>query len=136
MRTLVAALLLLVVLGAPPAAADPVERRLHADQVTASTFLWNDWNRFQENYHPLYVSDDDPRTAWTEGAPSSGAGEWLRLAVTRMEGATRARLRIRAGYQKSTHLFKANARPKEVVFKLLPGGAEKTVTLADAEGWQ
>src|ERR671930_2204078 len=94
------------------ALGDELERRLHAEVVTASSFLWNDWNRFQENYYPLYISDDDPKTAWTEGAPTSGAGEWLRMRVTRTEGATRARLRIRAGYQKSTRMFKANARPK------------------------
>jgi hypothetical protein len=134
MRTLLAAALIFAL--PTLAAADPVERRLHADVVTASSFLWNDWNRFQENYHPLYVSDDDPRTAWTEGSPGSGAGEWLRLTVSKMDGATRARLRLRAGYQKSSALFKANARPKEVTFKLLPSGVEKHATLADAEGWQ
>ncbi len=118
------------------AAAEPSERRLHADQVAASSFLWNDWNRFQENYHPLYVSDDDPRTAWVEGAAGDGIGEWLRLRVTEMDGATRLRLHVRNGYQKSPSLYLANARPREVTVKLLPSGTQRRVTLGDAEGWQ
>src|SRR5262245_54844581 len=129
-------LALLVLVLPALAAADPTERRLHPRQVESSSFLWNSWNRFQENYHPLYVADDDPKTAWTEGAPSSGAGEWIRLQVTEMDGATRARLRIRAGYQKTHPLFLANARPKDVTIKLLPGGKEHKTTLGDAEGWQ
>lgn len=133
-------LLLLVflplVLSPSGASAAGVERRLHPQPVEASSFLWNDWNRFQENYHPIYVADDDPRTAWTEGVDSSGAGEWIRFHVTAMEGATRVRLSIRAGYQKSTKLFKANARPREVTVKLLPGGQEARATLVDREGWQ
>jgi hypothetical protein len=126
----------LVLLWPALAAADGTERRLHPQKVEASSFLWNDWNRFQENYHPLYAVDDDPRTAWVEGAASSGAGEWIRLHVTRMEGATKVRLKLRAGYQKSDSLFKANARPREITVTLLPGGTELKATLADAEGWQ
>src|SRR5258706_8950762 len=118
------------------AGAEPVERRLFADQVSGSSFLWNDWNRFQENYLPLYVSDDDPKTAWTEGADSNGEGEWIRMQVTEMDGATKVRLRMRAGYQKSESLWKKNTRPKEATIKLLPGGQTTKVTLADQWGWQ
>src|SRR5512143_3727607 len=113
-----ARLIVLLALIPSVAAADPTERRLHADQVSASSFLWNDWNRFQENYHPLYVSDDDPKTAWVEGVEGNGAGEWLRLRVTEMDGATQVRLHVRNGYQKSASLFAANARPKDVTIKL------------------
>lgn len=114
----------------------PVERRLHASSVEASSFLWNAWNKFQENYHPLYLADDDPKTAWVEGVEGDGAGEWVRVHVTPMAGATAARLHVRNGYQKSAGLYKANARPKSVTVKLLPGGTTKTLTLADAQGWQ
>lgn len=118
------------------AAAAPTERRLHSDAVEASSFLWNDWNRFQENYHPNYVADDDPRTAWTEGAATTGAGEWIRVHVSELAGTSRVRLKIRNGYQKSPSLFAANARAKGVVVRLLPSGAEHEVTLTDASGWQ
>ncbi|WP_428261254.1 NADase-type glycan-binding domain-containing protein [Haliangium sp.] len=118
------------------AGASAVERRLHPHPVEASSFLWTDWNRFQENYHPLYAADEDPKTAWTEGDDGSGAGEWLRFHVTEMKQATRVRLSIRAGYQKSKRLFAANARPRQVTIKLLPGGLTSKVTLEDRMGWQ
>lgn len=113
-----------------------VERRLYPDRVDASSFLWNDWNRFQENYHPLYAVDDDPVTAWVEGAEGGGVGEWVRFDTTDLAGTTAVRLRVRNGYQKSAALFKANARAREVTVRLLPGGAEVTATLADKDGWQ
>ncbi len=121
---------------AAPAAAKPVERRLHSDNIDASSFLWNDWNKFVENYHPNYVADDDPVTAWVEGARTSGAGEWLRIQVTQLDKTTRVRLRVRNGYQKSKELWKANARAKAVTVRLLPSKTEKQVTLTDTDGWQ
>jgi hypothetical protein len=122
----------------PPAAmlASPIERRLFSDSIEASSFLWNDWNRFQENYHPNYIADDDPSTAWVEGSATSGAGEWVRIAVTPLEQTSKVRLRLRNGYQKSAALFKANARAKDVVVRLAPSGKEQKVTLADKQGWQ
>lgn len=122
--------------AAPTLVAQPVERRLHSDAFEASSFLWNDWNRFQENYHPNYVGDDDPKTGWVEGVEGSGAGQWLRIAVTPLEQTSKVRLRIRNGYQKSGALFKANARVKELAVRLSPGGKEQKVTLADKQGWQ
>ena len=132
----------LIMTLAIPAAADPkgkphgIERRLHSDNIDASSFLWNDWNKFVENYHPNYVADDDPKTAWVEGDKASGAGEWLRIQVTPLDKTTRVRLRVRNGYQKSKDLWKANARAKAVTVRLLPSKTERRVTLADAEGWQ
>jgi hypothetical protein len=126
----------LVAALAAPAAAAPVERRLHSDNIDASSFLWNDWNKFVENYHPNYVADDDPVTAWVEGAKSSGAGEWLRIAVTPLDKTTKVRLRVRNGYQKTPALWKANARAKAVTVRLLPSKTEKQVVLKDADGWQ
>jgi hypothetical protein len=126
-----------VVMGAGVAAAgEPVERRLYSDAIDASSFLWGDWNRFVENYHPNYVGDDDPKTAWVEGVPGSGAGQWVRLQVTPLDGTTRVRLKIRNGYQKSKELFAANARAKDVVVRLLPSRAEVKATLTDSDGWQ
>jgi hypothetical protein len=118
------------------ASATPVERRLHIEQAAASSFLWNDWNRFQENYHPSYVGDDDPKTAWTEGADGNGEGQWLRMPVTEMDGATRLRMKIRAGYFKSPSLYRANARAREITIKLLPSEVKKKVALEDVEDWQ
>ncbi len=140
-------LALLVVLGAatpavakPPVAAPPttaaIERRLHSENIDASSFLWNDWNKFVENYHPNYVADDDPATAWVEGTKGSGAGEWLHIQTTPLDHTTRIRLRVRNGYQKSKDLFKANARARDLKLRLEPSGVERTLTLADKDGWQ
>ncbi len=128
--------LLLLAAASPALAAEPVERRLHPASVEASSFLWNDFNKFQENYHPNYLVDGDPKTAWVEGAKGAGAGEWVRLKLTPLEGATNVRLKVRNGYQKSPGLFRANARAKTVTVKVLPGGATRQVALKDAEGWQ
>lgn len=129
-------LALFAVLVPAIAVAAPTERRLHSDNIDASTFLWNDWNKFVENYHPNYVADDDPVTAWVEGAKGSGAGEWLKIWITPLDKTTKVRLRVRNGYQKSKDLWKANARAKEVTLRLLPSKVEKQVTLTDTDGWQ
>ena len=132
---LVGALALVLAVGSA-AAGEAVERRLYTDTAEASSFLWGDWNRFIENYHPNYVGDDDAKTAWVEGSAGSGAGEWLRLQVTPLEGTTTVRLKIRNGYQKSKGLFAANARAKDVVVRLLPSKTELKATLTDKDGWQ
>ena len=128
--------LLLVIAGTSLATAKPVERRLHSDNIDASTFLWNDWNKFVENYHPNYVADDDPKTAWVEGAKSSGAGEWIKIQLTPLDKTTRVRIRVRNGYQKAKDLWQANARAKQVTVRLLPSKVEKKLTLEDKDGWQ
>ena len=117
-------------------AAGPTERRLHSAQADASSFLWNDWNKFVENYHPNYALDDDPQTAWIEGADGSGQGEWLRIQITPLPGTTKVRLRVRNGDQKSKALFAANARARDVVVRLLPSKEETKATLLDQDGWQ
>lgn len=114
----------------------PVERRLYADRVDASSFLWNNWNHFQENYHPNYAMDGDPATAWVEGASTDGTGEWLRIGTTPIQGTTAVRVRLMNGYQKSSTLYKANARAKEVEVRLLPSGRTARLALTNTLGWQ
>ena len=118
---------------APP--SSPMkERRLHLATAEASSYLINDWNRFQENYLPLYVGDDDPRTTWN--LKTEGIGEWIRLRVTPMERATRVRMKVRNGYQKSERLFQANSRARVLTVVLLPSNHTQDVELTDAYGWQ
>ncbi|HEY7371493.1 MAG TPA: hypothetical protein VIF57_04890 [Polyangia bacterium] len=118
----------------PAAQRPPRERRLHVAAAEASSYLVNDWNKFQENYLPLYVGDDDPRTAWS--LKTEGIGEWLRVHVTPMEGATKLRMRIRNGYQKTPRLWEANSRAKELTVTLLPSKKTVDVTLNDKSDWQ
>ena len=118
-----------------PAAAGPAkERRVHVASAEASSYLVNDWNKFQENYLPLYVGDDDPKTAWS--LKTEGIGEWLRVHATQMEGASKLRMKIRNGYQKSPKLFEANSRARELTITLLPSRKTIDVTLTDTQGWQ
>jgi hypothetical protein len=127
-----------VVEAAPPPRLyeQPVERRLHSDRIEASSFLWIDWNKFQENYHPNYIMDGDPRTAWVEGADASGKGEWVRIHVSPVEGTSRIRLRIRNGYHKSPSLHRKNARARKIEVTTLPGGHSHVAELADDMSWQ
>jgi hypothetical protein len=120
--------------GAASAAPAPVERRLHVASAEASSYLVNDWNKFQENYLPLYVGDDDPKTAWT--LKTEGIGEWLRVHVTPMAGASKVRLKIRNGYQKTDKLWAANSRAKGLTVVLLPSQKTVDVELTDKQGWQ
>ena len=128
-------------IAAPPSPAPapakphpPKERRLHVASAEASSYLVNDWNKFQENYLPLYVGDDDPVTAWS--LKTEGIGEWLRVHVTPMEGATKLRVKIRNGYQKTPRLWEANSRAKELTVTLLPSKKTVDVTLEDKSDWQ
>src|SRR5690349_16626435 len=53
--------------AAPDAGAAPPSRawkQLRSASASASSFLQNNWNRFEENYHPSYVLDENPATAW------------------------------------------------------------------------
>lgn len=118
----------------PAAAKAPKERRLHVAAAEASSYLVNDWNKFQENYLPLYVGDDDPKTAWS--LKTEGIGEWLRVHVTPMEGATKVRMRIRNGYQKTPRLWEANSRAQELAVTLQPSKKTVTVALEDRSDWQ
>ena len=110
------------------------ERRLHLVSAEASSYLVNDWNRFQENYLPLYVGDDDPHTAWS--LKTEGIGEWIRMHVTPMQEATHVRMKVRNGFQKSQKLFTANSRAQTLTVVLLPSKKTVDVTLTDAFGWQ
>jgi len=98
---------------------------LHSDTATASSFLQNNWNKYQENYHAFYALDGVPATAWVEGKEGDGVGETLHFDVSKVTNAKRARLTIHAGYHKSKALWDANGRPSKVRVRLLTaaGGA-------------
>ncbi len=115
--------------------AAQVEHRLYSDKIEASSFLWGNTNRFQENYHPNYLMDGDPETTWIEGVAGDGHGEWVRIHTSKVENATRLRLRLRNGYHKSKALYGKNARIKELKLRILPGGTTQTMLLADKMEW-
>ncbi|MEU7058670.1 alpha-(1-_3)-arabinofuranosyltransferase family protein [Streptomyces sp. NPDC046197] len=51
-----------------------------ARSVTASSY--GNWLFHLPQYDPVNAFDGDPGTAWTEGAPGSANGQWLRIAFT------------------------------------------------------
>jgi hypothetical protein len=118
----------------PP--AKETERRLYSDKIEASSFLWTNWNKFQENYHPNYIMDGDAKTAWVEGTSTSGAGEFIKVYTSEVAKTTKIRVRVQSGYQKSKALFTSNTRPKTVELIAYPSKEKTTVTLNDAMGWQ
>jgi len=115
-------------------------KRLYSSKATASSYLQNNWNKYNENYHPNYALDDNKRTAWVEGVDGNGEGEALTIRVSPLESAKKVKLRLRNGYQKSKKLFKANSTPRQVVVSFLSSNDKVvesfTIELANKWGWQ
>jgi hypothetical protein len=131
--------LLLAALAFGSTHAHAEEGRLHPRAVTASSALQSNWAQFQENYQPNYVADDNPATAWVEGVAGVGVGERLTLQVGPARGASAVTVRLRAGYQKSEGLLKANAAPKRVRIDARSATgvvATGELSLPRAMGWQ
>ena len=105
----------------PPRAWKP----LRSASASATSFLQNNWNRFEENYHPSYVLDENPATAWVEGAAGFGIDESITIPLSAVRVARAIRLRIWNGYQKSMHLWTKNAMPNRVRITVFdPRGAQ------------
>lgn len=114
--------LLCALLPSPALAEEGGWKQLHAPSAQASSYLKSNWNRFTENYHPTYILDGNPRTAWVEGAPGNGEGSWVEWPLSRVASAKRVKVRIRNGYHKSAKLLTANAAPRQVRLDLLSQG--------------
>ena len=113
--------------AAPDTGADRHFRPLRSASASATSFLQNNWNRYQENYHPSYVLDENPATAWVEGVDGHGEGQTLTIPVSPLSNARALRLRIWNGYQKSKDLFAKNAAPRRIRVAVLdPTGGEVT----------
>jgi hypothetical protein len=100
----------------------------------------------ESRYGPEKALDGDPATAWVEGAPGAGRGEWYALGLTHCPEA----LGVYNGYAKNRDLFLKNHRIKTArvrvyaavnvsgfvtelaeVFDAVPLTASKTVRFAD-----
>ena len=130
---------MIIWMWAAGALAEPVYHRLYSPEGSATSFLRSNWNKYTENYHPTYALDDNPATAWVEGADGDGIGEVLSWEISPLSQSRSVKLRIRNGYQKSDALLTANSAPKDVVVTLWRGRekvAEKQVTLQRVSGFQ
>jgi hypothetical protein len=115
--------------------AQAIERRLYPTRADASSFLEAEHPPYVQ-YHPNYAIDGDPKTAWNEGAPNDGPGEWIRFAVTKQKNVGRVRLRILDGFHYSEPIYRANARAKTIDIRLLPDGKPRRQILDDKMAWQ
>ena len=112
-------------LASPPPTPPRAWKPLRSASASASSFLQNNWNRFEENYHPSYVLDENPATAWVEGAAGFGIDESITIPLSAVRVARAIRLRIWNGYQKSMHLWTKNAMPSRVRITVFdPRGAQ------------
>jgi hypothetical protein len=112
---------------AEPPAAGARWKPLRSASASATSFLHNTWNRYQENYHPSYVLDENAATAWVEGADGTGNNQSITLPLSPLSSARALRLRVWNGYQKTKQLFARNAMPRRVRIAVLDqAGAEVT----------
>ncbi len=110
------------------------------------------WEGERGQYNPGNLYDNNPETAWVEGAEGYGTGEYFIADLGYM---LPGKIEIRNGYQKSESIFKKNSRVKNAKITLfagfhLPGevteigeiyrarqtGSSSVVTLNDAIGLQ
>jgi hypothetical protein len=103
-------------------------KRMHGDRATASSYLKSNWNKYDENYHPAYLLDGDPKTAWVEGVDGNGEGQTVTIPLSDLKSARSVRLRLWNGYQKSKNLLDANAAPKDVTVLVRDLGGDVTGT--------
>ena len=76
-------------------------KQLHSAKAESSSFLRSSWNKYNENYHPNYVLDNNVQTAWVEGVSGQGEQEQLIIPISSVDKVETLRFRIRNGYQKS-----------------------------------
>lgn len=113
------------------AAAYPDDpEQLQVVQVSASSQLPPEGSI---SYEPGLVVDDDPTTAWNEGAEGSGAGESLRLQLAQDSWVTG--LVLRNGYQKDEQAYFDNARASRMLVRFGDGTAF-VVDVLDRSGAQ
>ena len=73
--------------------------QLYATEAEASSFLKSSWNKYNENYHPNYVLDNNPKTAWVEGVDGNGEGQKIVIPISAVSQIGRVKIRIKNGYQ-------------------------------------
>jgi hypothetical protein len=111
----------------------------------ASASSWLNAGDYQ--YHAKQAVDDSVDTAWAEGAPGSGIGEYIKVTFNNKNLVDRepdagntakiipytkkiAEIRILPGYVKRSDLLQKYGRPKKVTMSF-SDGTQKQITLAD-----
>ncbi len=102
-------------------------KRLYAERASASSYLRSNWNKYDENYHPNYALDDNPKTAWVEGVDGNGENQVLIIPVSEVKTARSVRLKIFNGYQKTKALLAANGAPEKILVRLRDNVGDEVV---------
>ncbi|MGI9423325.1 MAG: discoidin domain-containing protein [Hyphomicrobiaceae bacterium] len=89
--------------------------------------------QFGNTYGPGHVVDENLRTAWVEGKPGHGEGEYLIVDLGRPH--TVSGVQIMNGYHKNARLFRANSRVKRATL-VFSSGIRRSIMLRDAPGIQ
>lgn len=87
------------------------------------------------NYEPGNVDDDDPGTAWVEGAKGHGVGEWIQVEFTgEFTEVPISKIGIISGYAKGER-FKQNNRIKKAQL-VFSNGRRVSINLKDTAEMQ
>lgn len=70
-------------------------------------------------YYPELVLDRDYSTAWVEGNPGDGIGEWIQLNSTTPQKVSK--IEIANGYKKSQELYTKNNKIKKILIEFSDG---------------
>lgn len=119
---------------------DALWKELMSDRAQSNSFLQTSESRFEQNYHPNYILDDDASTAWVEGLDGDGVGSVIEWPISYLSTSEKIRLEIRNGYQKGEELLRKNGAPQKILISILNqrGGVtmEKEFMLEKRMGWQ
>ena len=85
------------------------------------------------NYGVENLFSPDPLTAWIEGVPGLGVGEWISVDFDRSR-LVRS-IALQNGYQKSPDIFNKNARVQRLKL-IFSEGESLSIKLEDRMGWQ
>jgi len=84
------------------------------------------------SYDPSYAVDYDYTTAWCEGVPGPGVGEWIELRAASKQRVDK--ITLTNGYAKSSDVYSGNNRVKTCTITG-EGGFEMQVPLKDGYMW-
>ncbi len=85
------------------------------------------------DYGPYMARDGSLATAWNEGAPNDGMGEWLQLEASEKQRVSG--LRIATGFQKTEKIYSKNNRPRDITISFEDGTTCNAI-LDDVLGYQ
>ncbi len=87
-------------------------------------------------YSPQNLFDSDKTTAWCEGSPGEGIGEWLQVDYNSEGSSSEVEyidLKILPGYAKSAALYATNSRPAKISVEIIDRTTKKKINNIKAQ---